>query len=43
MVGSSLASPGREMKDEITLQLGRPTSLEDEMIQAQKFAGDLEG
>ena len=43
MVGSSLASRGREMKDEIILQQGRIASLEGEMARAQKLANDLEG
>ena len=43
MVGSSLASRGREMKDEIILQQGRIASLEGEMARAQKFVSNLEG
>ncbi|XP_057490042.1 uncharacterized protein LOC130776032 isoform X1 [Actinidia eriantha] len=43
VVGSSLASRGRELRDEVTLQQGRAASLEGKMARAQKFADDLEG
>ncbi|GFS41581.1 hypothetical protein Acr_00g0075200 [Actinidia rufa] len=39
---SSLASNGREMRDEAIIQQGRSTSIKSEMTHAQKLASDLE-